>query len=288
MSHVIPQEIPTVNYHLWKPCNMRCGFCFATFDDLPSSNAGYLPKGDAIRLVDLLCRSGFSKINFAGGEPTLCPWLIDLVNHAKSHGVTTSIVTNGSRITGDWLDELNGNLDIAALSIDSIDGGTLRKIGRAVNGNPLTGDDYQRIAAEIKQRDIRLKVNTVVSQANCDEDLRQFIRSLMPERWKIFQALSVQGQNDKRIDEFAVTPEQFEGYVQRNRTVAEHGVRVIPESNELMTGSYIMVDPLGRFFDNTRGRHQYSPPILDVGVDEALKSVAILPERFVARGGWYD
>ena len=26
--------VPAVNYHLWKPCNMRCGFCFATFEDI--------------------------------------------------------------------------------------------------------------------------------------------------------------------------------------------------------------------------------------------------------------
>lgn len=286
MSYVmISREIPTVNYHLWKPCNMRCGFCFATFDDLPSS---YLKRDDAIRLVDLLCRSGFGKINFAGGEPTLCLWLADLIHQAKSHRVTTSIVTNGSCITGGWLDKLNGNLDIAALSIDSIDAGTLRKTGRAVNGSPLTGKDYQRIAADVKERDIRLKVNTVVSQANYDEDLREFILSLMPERWKIFQVLPVQGQNDKRIDEFAVTSKQFERYVQRNRSVTEYGIKVVPESNDLMTGSYIMVDPLGHFFDNTRGRHSYSRPILEVGVDEALQDIAILPDRFAERGGLYN
>ena len=31
-SMSIAIDIPTVNYHLWKPCNMRCGFCFATFE----------------------------------------------------------------------------------------------------------------------------------------------------------------------------------------------------------------------------------------------------------------
>ena len=29
------RAIPSVNYHLWKPRNMRCGFCFATFQDIP-------------------------------------------------------------------------------------------------------------------------------------------------------------------------------------------------------------------------------------------------------------
>lgn len=284
------QKIPTVNFHLWKACNMSCGFCFATFDDLPSTalNAN-LRKGDAIRLVATLCEYGFRKVNFAGGEPTLCPWLLDLIQVAKSHEVTTSVVTNGSRIKSGWLDNLKGNLDIIALSIDSIDAEAQQKIGRVVNGQPpMTADEYRRIATEIKRRGIRLKVNTVVNQINHKEDLREFVLSLSPERWKIFQALPVEGQNDKRIDELALSNAQFHDYVERNRTVTGHGIKVVPETNELMTGSYLMIDPSGRFFDNTEGKHTYSKPILEVGVEEALRGISIFPDRFDERGGWYD
>ena len=56
----------------------------------------------------------------------------------------------------------------------------------------------------------------------------------------------------------------------------------------MMTGSYIMVDPAGRFFDNTKGEHGYSDPILEVGVANALQQVTILPGRFQERGGLYD
>ena len=277
-------------YHLWKQCNMSCGFCFAAFEDLASSSPNpNLSKDDAIRLVDALCEYGFRRVNFAGGEPTLCRWLPDLICRAKSHGVVTSMVTNGSRITSDWLDDLNGDLDMVALSIDSIDVGTQQAIGRVVNGKPpMTADDYQRTANEIKRRRIRFKVNTVVNRANQGEDLREFILSLGPERWKIFQVLPIQGQNDERIGELAVSDGQFHEYVERNRTVEQHGIKVVPENNKLMTGSYIMVDPLGRFFDNTKGKHTYSKPILGVGVDEALREVESYPDLFVERGGRYD
>ena len=62
------------------------------------------------------------------------------------------------------------------------------------------------------------------------------------------------------------------------------GVAEIPESNELITGSYLMVDPAGRFFDNTAGTHMYSRPINEVGVDAALREVSIDPDRFRLRG----
>ncbi len=253
-----------------------------------SPGANCLPESDALGLIGDLRRAGFGKINFAGGEPILCPWLHILIRYAKSVGFTTSIVTNGSRVTDEWLDDLDGSLDIAALSVDSVDAETLGRIGRTVKGKrPFGRDYYLEVGERLKGRGIRLKVNTVVNRYNLGEDFRPFIREMRPERWKIFQALRVKGQNDGRMDDFAVTQEEFDGYVGRNRDVEDYGVRVVAEGNELMTGSYLMVDPLGRFFDNTKGRHTYSRPILEVGVAGALEDVDIYPERFAERGGFY-
>ena len=285
----IADEVTTVNYHLWKSCNMGCGFCFATFLDLPFQGTAYLPQGDSIRLITRIAGAGFLKINFAGGEPTLCPWLPDLIRHAKSLGLTTSVVTNGSRITDAWLDDLAASLDLLAISIDSVNPERQRNIGRLVNGKPpMTESDYLRIGESARARGVRLKVNTVVNRHNVDEDLLPFIKAMGPERWKIFQALPVVGQNHLRFEEFAITKAEFDLYVERNRSADEDGVRVVPENNDTMTGSYLMIDPLGRFFDNTRGEHTYSSPILAVGVNKALAEVDIFPERFIERGGRYD
>ena len=285
----IVSEVTTVNYHLWKPCNLSCGFCFAIFLDLPLQGAAYLPQDDSIRLITLIAEARFLKINFAGGEPTLCPWLSELIRHAKSLGLTTSVVTNGSRITEAWLDNLDACLDILAISVDSVVAESQRKIGRTVKGkSPMTEADYLSIAESAKARGIRLKVNMVVNRHNVDEDFRSFIRATGPERWKIFQALPVEGQNDLHFDDFAITPDEFDLYVDRNRSIVRDGITVVPENNEAMTGSYLMIDPRGCFFDNTKGELTYSSPILTVGVQQALAEVEVFPERFIARGGLYD
>ena len=284
--HPLIRKASTVNYHMLKACNMSCGFCFATFLDISSLIP--LNREQCLELVDMLCKAGFRKINFAGGEPTLCRWLPDLIRLAKSHGLVTSIVTNGSRITAEWLDGLAGYLDIVALSIDSVCTETQIEIGRVEKGkSPIDSPQYLALSEAIRDRDIRLKVNTVVNRANQSEDFRSFILAMNPERWKIFQALPVRGQNDARIDEFTVTDRQFERYVERNRTVERNGIRVVPENNDLMTGSYVMVDPHGRFFDNVEGGHSYSAPILDVGVTAALADVSVDTDLFEQRGGNY-
>ncbi len=152
----------------------------------------------------------------------------------------------------------------------------------------LTEDTYLGVIDMLKERGIRLKINTVVTRSNCDEDLTGFIARARPERWKLLQVLPVRGQNDGLVDHQVITNEQFAGYVARNQGVAKLGVSVIPESNELMTGSYVMDDPTGRFFDNTAGQHVYSRPINQVGVDAAIREVSINPNRFRLRDGLYD
>ena len=282
-------DAPSVNFHLWEPCNMACGFCFAGFKDVKSAvlPKGHLVRDDALRVVDRLCGYGFEKINFAGGEPTLCPWLPDLIGLAKTRGLTTSIVTNGSRVTEEWMDEVEGTLDWVALSIDSVDPGTLTRIGRTQRGKPMSADDYVRAAESLRGRGIRLKVNTVVNRCNHAEDMTAFILSIKPERWKLFQALRVEGQNDGEFEAFAVSGREFDAYTERNRGVESAGIVVTPESNALMRGSYVMVDPAGRFFDNESGGHRYSRPILEVGVEAALREVFVDAERFRRRGGVY-
>ena len=283
-------DIPTVNYHLWKPCNMRCGFCFATFKDIGPRllPKGHLGREGCLSVVESLAQAGFRKINFAGGEPTLCPWLPDLIRLARELGLTTSMVTNGSRITPEWMQSVNGSLDWAALSIDSLDSATLLRMGRTSRFGPMDEWDYLRVIGVLRQHGVRIKVNTVVTRDNLQEDLTDFMVKSRPERWKLFQVLPVKGQNDAVIEPHLVSPDEFESYVELSRRVEFYGIRVVPESNELMTGSYVMVDPAGRFFDNTSGAHTYSQPIIDVGVEEALSQVVVDSRKFVSREGLYD
>ena len=286
----VVSEVPSVNYHLWKACNMRCRHCFATFQDIELQilPKGHLGREDCVLVVEAIAEAGFQKINFAGGEPTLCPWLPDLIWRAKELGLTTSAVTNGSRISEEWLKGVRDSLDWVALSIDSVKAETLLRTGRATREGPMSEHDYMRVVEMLKQFGIRLKINTVVMRSNLREDLTDFMMEALPERWKLLQVLPVSGQNDGEVDEQVVSLDEFQEYVEGARQVETAGVAVVPESNDLMTGSYVMVDPAGRFFDNVAGHHTYSRPILEVGVEVALRDISINPERFLSRGGSYD
>ena len=285
----ISDQIPSVNYHLWKPCNMRCEFCFANFKDIDPEvlPKGHLGRDDSLAIVQSLALAGFEKINFAGGEPTLCPWLPDLIARAKDLRMTTSVVTNGSLICGEWLDRIHGSLDWAAISIDSVNPDTLRRAGRTTSLGPMSAQDYLRVVGILKENLVRIKVNTVVSRSNLHQDLSEFMIDVRPERWKLLQVMPVGGQNDSVVSDHLISAEEFWVYVKNSRRVEEHGITMVPEDNDLMTGSYVMVDPAGRFFDNVAGSHTYSRPILEVGVEESLMDVLVDVGKFLSRNGLY-
>lgn len=285
-------NIPSVNFHLWEPCNFRCKFCFASFQDVKKTilPKGHLPKEQAMQVVRLLAESGFEKITFAGGEPTLCPWIGNLIALAKDYGMTTNLVTNGWALLKrpELLNDLTKNLRWLTLSIDSLCSDTNATSGRSLGSKQaITKDEYRLLIHQARKQGLKIKINTVVHQLNWQEPLWEFMEEVKPSRWKIFQVLPVKGQNDEHFEDYSISDEQFQAFLSLNKQ-AENFTTIVPETNDLMRASYVMVDPAGRFFDNSFGKHTYSDSILNTGIENALKQVSISVELFIERKGFYN
>ncbi len=269
----------SVNYHFLKACNMHCRYCFAHFND----TAQALPLQAQLEIVRLLSQSA-KKVTLAGGEPTLSKHLPRLLHTIKHQGALSCLATNGSRLSVAQVRELS--IDWLTLSIDSRELETHQLLGRCVKGAPCSWDHYVRLADAAHRYGKHLKVNTVVCRANLHEDFGRFVSQLAPERWKIFQLLPIVGENDDAIEDLAITEAEFHSYIERQRTLLQNSITVmLPEENDLMRGSYAMVDHLGRFFDDITGRMRYGRPILEVGIKQAWKDVHFDRSRFVRRGG---
>lgn len=283
-------KVTTVNFHLVKHCPMACNFCYARFDDVirdtKVSKLG-LPTEQARAVVTELAKLGFEKINFAGGEPLLRKDLPELIRYAKSLGLVTSIISNGQLITADWIKSVYGHLDQIGISVDSALPSRRVQMGRAINGKPLTNDDYLDRAALIRLANISLKINSVVTAQNFDEDMSGFIRQLAPQRWKVFQALQIDGQNDLDAALIRCPDLAFEHFKRTHAGLKAQGIRTVFEGNDDMTASYAMVDPYGRFYDNIEGAYRYSEAIWKAGGETARAQVIVDAGKFVARGGVY-
>jgi radical S-adenosyl methionine domain-containing protein 2 len=277
----IPVPI-NISWHLWPHCNFSCDYCYATFRDIPST----LSEEDCLKVLGIMAESGTQKVTFVGGEPTLCPFLHNLIRRAKELGMVTMLVTNGSRLRSPNVQGMIKYLDWVSISIDSSNPEINAQLGR---GAPLYHDYCLDVFEELSQhRHLRLKINTVVTKLNKNDDMKNLIRRLKPERWKVFQVLPIGGQNDGGVEPLLITSKEFGDYVKRHEVLHDEGLGPIHEDNEAMTGTYLMMDALGRFFSNKTGSHVYTKSILDVGMDSALIQLGWDVEGFVARQGIYE
>lgn len=265
----------TVSFHLVKPCNMSCKFCYATYNTFKVGKQ--LDINDVYTILNKLKQAGVKKVTFAGGEPMLYKNLDLAIIYAKRIGLTTSIITNGSLITIDWLDKMMGKLDWIGISIDSLYPETNELIGRTAKNNP----NYHTLLHYIKDRHFKLKVNTVVNKYNEQEKMSDFIEFFEVDRWKVFDTLKVEGQNETQYNNIKST--NFNGFVINNATE-----NMVVEDNSLMTASYLLIDPLGRFYENWGEETSKSDSLITHSVNHCLNQIKIDRSKFLQRGGIYE
>ena len=246
-----------------------------------------MPIESAKRGLALLKQAGMKKLNFAGGEPFLEPkFMGELAKYCKKDLKleSVSVVTNGSKVTSKWLDTYGQYLDIMAVSCDSFNEATNKAIGR---GNGAHIDKVKELSQMCKDHGIKFKLNTVVNRFNFEEDMNHAIQEIDPFRWKCFQVLMVKGENDsaetlRDARRFWISNKEFQQFCTRHNQQTS----LVPEGNDVMKSSYLLLDEYMRFLNQNVG--QPTKSILEIGVAAALKDVYWDEEGFEKRGGVYD
>ncbi|MFG0527330.1 viperin family antiviral radical SAM protein [Pseudomonas sp. yb_5] len=287
-----------LNWHLTEACNYRCQYCYAAWKesacprelihDVEQTTAllrelyrFFHPTNHANPLARRMSWSSV-RLNLAGGEPLLhARKLPAIVSQARALGFEVSMISNGASLTRELLDRLAPQLIWLGISIDSSSSETNRTIGRVDRrGKLLNLSDLASALDSARQLNpgFRLKLNTVVNQANHAEDMSGLLGRFAPHKWKVLRMLPVVNQH------LSISEEQFAAFVLRHRAFANI---LCPEDNQDMAESYLMVDPHGRFFQNSpliaENGYDYSRPILEVGADAAFSQMAFDIERFLAR-----
>lgn len=287
-----------LNWHLTEACNYRCQYCYAAWNESTDRREViHSTERTAALLIDLYDffrpsnhlnplaqRLAWNsvRLNLAGGEPLLHTGkLLSIVAHARNLGFDVSLISNGSRLNKELLQQLAPQLVWLGISIDSVNPATNLGIGRIDRrGRQLNQEELVSSLVDARQSNpgLRIKLNTVVNQLNHSEDLSALIEHLAPEKWKVLRMLPMVNEH------LAVSDEQFSAFVARHRAYRHI---LCAEDNQDMRESYMMIDPHGRFFQNSSliaGQgYVYSQPILEVGVEAAFSQMAFDHERFSAR-----
>lgn len=226
-------RIRSANWHLTMACNYNCRFCF-----YKNMNGEFRDREKSRHVLEVLKARGIEKINFAGGEPLLHKYLNCFLKLAKEMGFVVSIVTNGSLLNENNLREMSEYVDWVGISVDSADEEIQKQLGWGY-GNHV--ENVQRMCRLVHDNGMGLKINTTVTRLNYSEDMRPFISSLSPARWKIFQMLSMKGQNSDASD-LLLTYDEFEMFRDINKgLVLSNGVAPTFESTDDMLESYLII-----------------------------------------------
>jgi len=241
--------LESVNFHFWSYCNFQCKYCFAQFKKIknPFSKEQYL------KIIKELEKDGTIKLNLVGGEPTLCPYLGNLIDYSKNLDLITGLVSNGAGMTQQFIKKYGNKIDWIGLSLDSGEEKIQKYLGCG-NGNYVRSIINK--SKIVKNAGIKLKINSVFTRLNYTEDMTELIKIINPSRWKVFQVLEIKGQNSINVNELLITNAEFRQFVKRHEYF-----NPVVEDNDKMIDSYTMVDPLGRFFQNTQKIYSFSRPI---------------------------
>lgn len=175
------------------------------------------------------------------------------------------------------------------VSCDSFDDDTNLKIGRSDHGKGIHKNKVYQVAEWCRDRGIMFKLNTVVNRYNREEDMNEEVARIAPFRWKVFQVLLLEGENIgpdaiRDATDLVITDDEFKAFLERHKSQD----CLVPEDNNAMENSYLLLDEEMRFLNCTGGKKIPGRSILTAGVQAALDDAGWETETFVARGGIFD
>lgn len=207
-------------------------------------------------MLKTLRSRGIEKINFAGGEPLLYKKLNYLLEMAKHMGFTVSIVTNASLLNEKNIQELAKYVDWVGISVDSADERIEKELGRGYGKHV----EHARVVSKlVHEQGKKLKINTTVMKLNYSEDMRRFIASVSPDRWKVFQFIHMKGQNDDAVD-LEISTEEFEKFKEINgNLLLKNDTHPVFEADSDMLDSYFIINPDGNIIMSRNSERSVIP-----------------------------
>ena len=113
----------TAVFALTTNCNCKCIMC-----DMHRKTPEAIRLEDAEKVLEFLAENKFLVAYFTGGEPTLHPDVVEIVNHANRLGLVTAMTTNGTVDKTLLKDLRNAGLYNLSVSIDHWDADVCEKI----------------------------------------------------------------------------------------------------------------------------------------------------------------
>ena len=134
---------PTLHLHLTNKCNLRCPHCYMRAE---SGLDNELSADEFKKLISDFKKVGGKRVIFSGGEISLVKEVVSIIKHAKSLGLYTLIITNGTLWKSEDIISVASYVDCVQVRIDGYD----EKSNAKIRGATSFGKALQCMDAFIK------------------------------------------------------------------------------------------------------------------------------------------
>jgi GTP 3',8-cyclase len=175
------REINYLRISVIDRCNLRCVYCMPLngLQFLPSSEL--LTPAEIAEVVRVAVSAGFRKFRLTGGEPTLRPDLIEIVERiARVEGVgDLAMTTNGILLPQLAKPLVKAGLKRVNIHLDTLHGERLERVMRWGN----LADMQKGIEAAEQAGLTPIKLNAVIARGYNDQDVAELARLTLDRDW---------------------------------------------------------------------------------------------------------
>jgi MoaA/NifB/PqqE/SkfB family radical SAM enzyme len=156
--------VPSIDIYVTYRCNLRCAHCFV--GDNLNLNTNF-PLDSLMALIHYCHHWKTNQITFLGGEPTIYPSIVQVVQLAAARGLRSRLITNGQQGFAKFMHATEGvNVEIG-FSID----GSSASVHDTIRGSGT----FKRLLANVLQsQSLGFESHAIVSvsKQNCHDILR--------------------------------------------------------------------------------------------------------------------
>lgn len=166
----------SISWVLTNKCNRNCKFCFKKLCEDKSLEENK-------KIFDNFSQINIKKLTISGGEPLLYKGFYELIEYIKTKkGIKLNLITNASLINENNVDFLLKYFNKITISLDSINGDTLDKMGRGANHI-----DFVDKVLKLLNNKIKIKITTLVTKQNFAEleEIYNYLQNYNICEWKL-------------------------------------------------------------------------------------------------------
>lgn len=207
------REIHYLRVSLTDRCNFRCVYCMPETGVVFHPHSHHLSDEELVRVVRLMAKLGFDRVRLTGGEPTVRPNLVPIVQaFANVPGIQEiAMTTNALRLEKIAEPLARAGMKRVNISIDTLDAERFSKITRFGKLDAV----WRGILAAERAGLTPIKLNSVIVRGYNEADITDLARLTVDHAWdmRFIEMMPLGSIADFQMDS-VVTADEIKARVQ--------------------------------------------------------------------------